>query len=118
VSRRWRAIRFQYRSQRKFITSRIGIIRLLREPFTPAPILLINRKVRMNSLENPDPQFLEVGRLFNQCAHFASPFCNTSRKFPSDKAARKRGPMRMRDSACQVFINTMLMPPRAFASSV
>ena len=73
----------------------------------------------MNSLENPDPQFLEVGRLFNQCAHFLHlRFCNTSRKFPSDKAAGKRGPMRMRDSACHFFINTMLMPPRAFASSV
>ena len=61
VSEQPRPFRFEYRSQRKFIASRIGIIRLLREPFTPAPILLINRKVRMNSLENPDPQFLESG---------------------------------------------------------
>ena len=48
--------------------------RLLRELFTPVPILLINRQVRMNSLENPDPQSLEFGRLVNQCAHLTSPF--------------------------------------------
>ena len=63
VSEQRRSLRFEYRFQRKFITSRIGLIRLLRELFTPAPILLINRQVRMNSLENPDPQSLEFGRL-------------------------------------------------------
>src|ERR1700733_14175180 len=33
----------------------------------------------MNSLENPDPQSLELGRRCNQCAHSTSPFCYTSR---------------------------------------
>jgi hypothetical protein len=72
----WRTLRLQYRSQGSFIPSRIGLIRLLRELLTPAPILLINRKVRMNSLQNPDPQTLEFRRRFNQCAHVTSPFCN------------------------------------------
>ena len=85
MSGRRRTLRFQYRSQCKFVTSRIGIIRLLCEPFTPAPVLLINRQVRMNSLENPDLQSLEFGRRCNQWAHFTSPFCNPSRNFPSDK---------------------------------
>jgi hypothetical protein len=61
VSEQRRPLRFEYRFQRRFIASRIGIIRLLREPLTPAPVLLINRQVRMNSLENPDPQSLEFG---------------------------------------------------------
>jgi len=61
-----RAVRFQYRSQGDFIASRIGIVCLLCEPFTAAPILVIHRQVRMHSLEHPDPQFFEFGRLYNQ----------------------------------------------------
>ncbi len=81
VSKR-RPVRFEYRPQRHFIMPRVGIVRLLCQPLTPAPVLLIHRQVRMHSLQNPDPQSLEFGRRFNEYGQFISPFRNASRLLP------------------------------------